>query len=79
MKYFRNFGSNWHTKRDGDFGKFDSRSDEGIFLGHFTKSKAYKCYNFRLMKIAESANLRVYESVKRFGSDYKCDIHEEDN
>ena len=33
VKYFRIFGSKCYIKRDGDIGKFDARSDEGMFLG----------------------------------------------
>ena len=32
VKYFRIFGSKCYIKRDNDIGKFDSRSDEGMFL-----------------------------------------------
>ena len=34
VKYFRIFGGKCYIKRDDDIGKFDARSDEGIFLGH---------------------------------------------
>ena len=34
IKYFKVFGSNYYIKRNEDaLGKFDSRTDEGIFLG----------------------------------------------
>jgi hypothetical protein len=42
-------------------GKFDSRDDEGIFLGYSSRSKAYRCYNKALGKIVESANVKVDE------------------
>jgi len=41
MRYFRVFGSKCYIKRDEDLRKFDARSDEGIFLGYSTQSKAY--------------------------------------
>ena len=44
VKYFRIFGSKCYIKRDDDIGKFDPRSDEGIFLGYSLKRKAYICY-----------------------------------
>ena len=45
IKYFRNFGSKCYIKRDDDIGKFDARSDEGMFLGYSLKRKAYRYYN----------------------------------
>jgi hypothetical protein len=44
VKRFRVFGSKCYIKRDDDnLGKFDSRSDEGIFLGYSSNKKAYIC------------------------------------
>ena len=35
VKYFKVFGSNCYIKRKEDeFGKLDSKTDDGIFLGH---------------------------------------------
>lgn len=42
VKYFNIFGRKCYVKRDEDIGKFDARSDEGIFLGYSIKSKAYQ-------------------------------------
>jgi hypothetical protein len=58
MKYFRIFGRKCYIKRDDEIGKFDTRSDEGIFLGYSTKSKSYRCFNLRLGKIVEIENVR---------------------
>jgi hypothetical protein len=59
VKYFKVFGSKCYIKRlDGNLGKFDARSDEGIFLGYETK-KSYRCYNIRSHKIFESVNVKV--------------------
>jgi hypothetical protein len=63
IKYFKIFGSKCYIKRDDeDLGKFDSRVDEGIFLGYSSRSKAYRCYNTTLCKIVESANVKVDEA-----------------
>ena len=43
---------------------FDSRCDEGIFLGYSSQSKAYKCYNKRLNKLIESVHMKVDEVVQ---------------
>ena len=60
VKYFKLFGNNSYIKRNGDdLGKFDSRTDEGIFLGYSSTKKAYRCYNKRLHKIVESADVRI--------------------
>ena len=54
VKYFRIFKN---------VGKFDSRSDEGIFLGYFSTSKAYRVYNKRTMKVMETVNVVIDESL----------------
>ena len=60
VKYFWVFGSNWYIKRnEDDLGKFDSRIDEGIFLGYSSTKKAYRFHNKRLHKIVESADARI--------------------
>ena len=42
VKYFRIFGSTCFILKDREnVGKFDSGSDEGIFLGYSSTSKAY--------------------------------------
>ena len=43
-------------------GKFDSRSDEGIFLGCSSISKAYRVYSKRTMKVMETVNIVIDES-----------------
>jgi len=61
-RYFKVFGSKCYIKRmEKNLGKFDDRADEGIFLGYSIKSKAYKCYNKRLRKIVESADVKIDE------------------
>ena len=50
--YFKIFGSKCYIKRNkDDLGKFDSRTDEGIFLGYSSTKNSYRCYNKRLHKI----------------------------
>lgn len=43
-------------------GKFDSRSDEGIFLGYSSTSKAYQVFNKRALKVMETINVVINES-----------------
>jgi hypothetical protein len=60
VKYFKVFGSKCYIKRlDENLKKFDDRYDEGIFLGYDSTKKAYICYNLRLHKIVESADVKV--------------------
>ena len=67
VKYFRVFGSKcYYIKRDDDnLGKFDSRTNEGIFLGYSSTKKEYRCYNLRSHKIIEITNVIVNETKPR--------------
>ena len=63
MKYFRIFGSTCFILKDREnVGKFDSRSDEGIFVVYFSTSKAYRVYNKRTMKVMKTVNVVIDES-----------------
>jgi hypothetical protein len=60
VKYFKVFGSKCCIIRlDKNLIKFDARSGEGILLGYASTKKAYRCYNLRLHKIVESADVKV--------------------
>ena len=48
--------------------KFDSRSDEEIFLGYSFTSKAYRVYNRRIKKVMETINVVINEASE-FGSE----------
>ena len=78
VKYFRIFGRKCYIKRDDGIGKFDPRSDEGMFLGYSLKIKAYRCFNYRIKTIVECANVRIDEKfgTKEKMMDYNSD---EDN
>ena len=63
MKYFKIFGSTCFILKDREnVGKFDSRSDEGIFLGYSSTSKAYRVYNKRTKKVMETINVVINEA-----------------
>ena len=63
VKYFRIFRSTYFILKDREnVGKFDSRSDKGIFLGYSSTSKAYRVYNKRTMKVIEIVNVVIDES-----------------
>jgi hypothetical protein len=60
VKYFKTFGSKGYILRDKEnLGKFDSKSDEGIFMGYSTNSGAYRVFNKRTETVMESINVVV--------------------
>jgi hypothetical protein len=67
VKYFKTFGSKCYILRDREnLGKFDTKSDEGIFLGYSTNSRAYRVFNKRTETMMESINVVVDdEEVQR--------------
>jgi len=42
-------------------GKFDLRSDNGIFLGYFETSKAFRVYNSKTLVVEEAIHVRFDE------------------
>ena len=42
--------------------KFDSKADDGIFLGYSTASKAYRVFNKRTLVVKESVHVVFDES-----------------
>ena len=64
VKYFRIFRSTYFILKDREnMRKFDSQSDEGIFLGQSSTSKVYRVYNKRTMKVMETVNVVIDESL----------------
>src|ERR1043165_9314652 len=58
MKYFHVFGSKCYILTDREQRrKMDSKSDEGIFLGYSTNSRAYRVFNSRTKVMMESINV----------------------
>ena len=55
-------------------GKFDSRSDKGIFLGYSFTSKAYRVYNKKIMKVMEIVNVVIDESSNSGSEDFIKEI-----
>ena len=46
-----------------NLGKFDAKSDVGIFLGYSTSSKAFKVFNKRTMVVEESIHVIFDKSI----------------
>jgi hypothetical protein len=62
IKHFKVFGSKCYINNNDDhLGKFDSRVDEGIFLGYATKSKEYIFFNKRMHKLVDCIDVRIDE------------------
>ncbi|KAL6342710.1 hypothetical protein AAG906_013116 [Vitis piasezkii] len=60
VKYFRVFGSRCYVLKDHEnLGKFESKSEEGIFLGYSSKSRAYRVYILSSKCMVESINVIV--------------------
>ena len=63
VKYFRIFGSTCFILKDREnVGKFYSQSDEGIFLGYSSTSKAYRVYNKRTKEVMKTVIVVIGES-----------------
>ena len=66
VKYFRVFGSRCYILNDREnLGKFDAKSDEGIFLGYSTTSQAYRVFNMRTKTVMESINVEINDAITK--------------
>ena len=66
VKYFRVFGSKCYILNDREnLGKFDAKSDEGIFLGYSTTSLAYRIFNKRTKTVMESINVKIDDALTK--------------
>ena len=55
ISYFHPFGCKcFILNKKGTFGKFNLKSDNGIFLGYFQTSKAFRVYNSRTLVVGEA-------------------------
>ncbi|CAM8933228.1 unnamed protein product [Rhodiola kirilowii] len=59
IAHLRVFGCRCYIHDNGknQLGKFDPRSDEGVFVGYASDSKAYKVYNKKTRKVEESVHV----------------------
>ena len=66
VKYFQVFGSKCYILNDREsFGKFDAKSDEGIFLGYSTTSREYSVFNNRIKTVMESINVKIDDALTK--------------
>ena len=65
VKYFHVFGSKCYILEDRDYRrKMDPKSDEGIFMGYSTNSRAYRVYNSRTQVVMESISVVIDDVAK---------------
>ncbi|KAK2379434.1 putative mitochondrial protein [Trifolium repens] len=63
VKHFHVFGSKCYILADREQRrKLDPKSDEGIFLGYSTNSRAYRVYNSKTQVVMESVNVVVKDT-----------------
>jgi len=57
-------------------GRFDSRTDEGIFLGYSSIKRENRCYDLKSHKFIESANVTVDDTKSRIQIQVSEDVEE---
>ena len=64
ISYFKVFGCKCfiHNNKKDQLAKFDAKSDEGIFLGYFDHSRAYRIFNKRTLVVKESIHIIFRET-----------------
>ena len=78
LSYLRAFGCTYFVLNNvkDDMRKFDHRSDEGVFVGYSSSSKAYRIFNKRTQCIEESIHVVFdeYGSLKNDRSNNDDDV-----
>ena len=54
-------------------GKFDAKSDEGIFIGYTLNSRAYKVFNLKTLSVMESSNV-VFDDTRLKSNDHEEEV-----
>jgi len=64
VSHLKVFGWKCYILNNGkeSLGKFDAKSDKGIFLGYSLNNHAYRVFNKKLMTIEESIHVIFYET-----------------
>ena len=71
--YFKVFGCKCFILNNNEkLGKFDSKTDIGIFLGYSSTSKAYRIFNKRTLVIEESMHVVFDESCNNISNESIC-------
>ena len=75
VKYFHVFGSKCYILSDRDYKrKMDPKSDEAIFLGYSTNSRAYGVFNSKPETVMEFINVVIDDVPKEKVSDVDSDV-----
>ena len=76
VSYFKVFGCKCFILNEKDaLGKFDAKSDEGIFLGYSSISKAFRIFNKRTLIIEESIHVVFNEISEIKKNDFDDDVN----
>ncbi|KAK1553149.1 hypothetical protein Q3G72_029697 [Acer saccharum] len=74
VSYFHTFGSKCYILNDRDqLGKFDAKSDEGIFIGYALNSIAYRVFNLKTLSVMESSNV-VFDDTRLKSNDHEEEV-----
>ena len=66
ISYFKVFGSKCLILNTKDrLGKFDPKSDEGIFLGYSDRSKVYRVFNKKTNNVEETLHISFDENFQQ--------------
>jgi hypothetical protein len=76
IKYFWVFGCKCYILKKGTcLSKFESKSNEGVFVGHSTSSHAYRIYNKTTSFVIETSNMHFDENNgSHVGQGCVCDV-----
>jgi len=80
VSHLKVFGCKSYILNNGkeSLGKFDAKSNKGIFLGYSLNSHAYKVFNIKLMIVEESIHVIFYETNKCEQAAAKINTDEDD-
>ncbi|KAK0591893.1 hypothetical protein LWI29_009888 [Acer saccharum] len=80
VSYFHTFGSKCYILNDRDqLGKFDAKSDEGIFIGYALNSRAYRVFNLKTRTVMESSNVIIDDTRLKSNDHEEEEILDDDS
>ncbi|KAI9192328.1 hypothetical protein LWI28_021322 [Acer negundo] len=67
VSYFHTFGSKCYILNYHDhLGKFDAKSDEGIFIDYTLNNRAYRVFNLKTQSVMESSNVVIDDTRLKY-------------
>jgi len=80
VSHLKVFGCKCYILNNGkdSLGKFDAKSDKGIFLGYSLNSHAYRVFNKKLMTVEESIHVIFDETNNCEQASTKINTYEDD-